>query len=95
MSLKSGNFADESPCKRNDIDRVQVGQEVEISADVLGKETVQGVVERISPTGEAKSSTSSERVIPVYIKVKEENENSSLASTPTLPSKSLLQKMHW
>lgn len=58
----------------NDIDRVQIGQEVEISADVLGKETVQGVVERISPTGEAKSSTSSERVIPVYIKVKEENE---------------------
>lgn len=58
----------------NDIDRIQVSQEVEISADVLGKETVDGVVERISPTGEAKSSTSSERVIPVYIKVKEENE---------------------
>ena len=58
----------------NDIDRVQVGQEVEISADILGKDTVAGIVDRISPTGEQKSSTSSERVIPVYITVEEQND---------------------
>lgn len=58
----------------NDIGKVKVGQEVTIEADILEGENVKGVVERISPTGEAKSSTSSERVIPVYIRVEEENE---------------------
>lgn len=36
----------------NDIDRVQVGQKVEIAADILGKDVVEGVVDSISPTGE-------------------------------------------
>lgn len=58
----------------NDIDKVQVGQEVDITADILGKDVVKGVVDRISPTGEEKNATSSERVIPVYIKVQEQNE---------------------
>ena len=58
----------------NDIDKVQVGQEVDITADILGKDVVKGVVDRISPTGEEKNGTSSERVIPVYIKVQEQNE---------------------
>ena len=58
----------------NDIDKVQVGQEVDITAEILGKDVVKGVVDRISPTGEEKNATSSERVIPVYIKVQEQNE---------------------
>lgn len=58
----------------NDIDRVQVGQKVEIAADILGKDVVEGVVDSISPTGEQKSSTSSERVVPVVIRVVGTNE---------------------
>ena len=58
----------------NDIDRVQVGQKVEIAADILGKDVVEGVVDSISPTGEQKSSTSSERVVPVIIRVVGTNE---------------------
>lgn len=58
----------------NDIDRVQVGQKVEITADILGKDVVEGVVDSISPTGEQKSSTSSERVVPVIIRVVGTNE---------------------
>lgn len=58
----------------NDIGKVEVGQQVVIGADILEGETVKGVVERISPTGEAKSSSSSERVIPVYIRVEEKND---------------------
>lgn len=58
----------------NDIDRVQVGQKVVIAADILGKDVVEGVVDSISPTGEQKSSTSSERVVPVIIRVVGTNE---------------------
>lgn len=58
----------------NDIGKVEVGQQVVIEADILEGESVKGVVERISPTGEAKSSSSSERVIPVYIRVEEKND---------------------
>lgn len=52
-----------------DIAKVKVGQDVEVKANVLGNDTVKGTVSRISPTGEAKNSTSSERVIPVQIDV--------------------------
>lgn len=58
----------------NDIGKVEVGQKVVIKADILEGQNVDGVVERISPTGEQKSSTSSERVIPVYIRVEGQNE---------------------
>ena len=43
-----------------------VGQRVTITADVLGRDSVQGVVSRISPTGEHDAS-SKEMVIPVQI----------------------------
>ena len=49
-----------------DISNIKLGQEVSISADVLGKEEVKGIVDRISPTGE-KSSTSNNIVIPIKI----------------------------
>ena len=58
----------------NDIDKVSVGQKVDITADILNGESVQGEVIRISPTGELKDGTTSERVIPVYISVKEKND---------------------
>ncbi|MDO4541070.1 MAG: efflux RND transporter periplasmic adaptor subunit [Syntrophomonadaceae bacterium] len=52
-----------------DIGRVAVGQKAIISADILQGETIEGVVSRISPTGELKGNNSNERVIPVQIDV--------------------------
>lgn len=54
-----------------DISKILIGQSVEIAADVLGEETVTGTVSKISPTGETKSPTESEMVIPVTIDVNE------------------------
>ena len=54
------------------IGKVAVGQEVEISADILGGDTVKGTVTAISPTGEMKSSGgSTERVIPTTIRIED------------------------
>ena len=58
----------------NDIAKVSVVQKVDITADILNGESVAGEVIRISPTGELKDGTASERVIPVYISVKEKND---------------------
>lgn len=52
-----------------DISKIKLGQSVTITADVLGKATVEGKVSRISPTGELKDVTSKEMVIPVTIDV--------------------------
>lgn len=56
-----------------DIGKLQVGQEATISADILGVETVHGEVARISPTGELKEGSTSERVVPVIITLTESN----------------------
>lgn len=58
----------------NDIAKIQVGQKVDITADILDGENVQGEVVRISPTGELKDGTTSDRVIPVYISVTQKDE---------------------
>lgn len=58
----------------NDITKVKVGQQVDITADILDGKTVQGEVIRISPTGELKDGSTTERVIPVYISVKEKGD---------------------
>jgi len=58
----------------NDIAKIEVGQSVEITADILNGDVVEGVVSRISPTGEAKDVSSSERVIPVYVTVTQQHE---------------------
>ena len=56
-----------------DISSIQEGHSVTISADILGEETVSGIVSRISPTGEEKAG-STERVIPILIDVLDNNE---------------------
>lgn len=56
-----------------DIAKVKEGQEVIISADILGGDTVKGEVSRISPTGEEVSG-STERIIPTIITVTESND---------------------
>ncbi len=52
-----------------DISKIETGQSVTITADVLGKESVDGTVSRISPTGELKDAASKEMVIPVEIQL--------------------------
>ncbi len=73
-----------------DIRKIQVGQKVTITAEVLGSESVEGVVSRISPTGELKDATSKEMVIPVQIDVKKEN--SKLIAGVTAKAKIEIQK---
>lgn len=51
------------------IGKVKVGQTAVISADILDGETVNGEVVKISPTGEEKGGGSTERVIPITIRV--------------------------
>lgn len=55
------------------IGKVAVGQEAEISADILDGTTIRGQVVSISPTGEEKGGGSSERVIPTTIRILENN----------------------
>ena len=55
------------------IGQVAVGQEAEISADILNGETVRGEVTAISPTGEEKGGGSTERVIPATIRITDKN----------------------
>ncbi len=55
------------------IGKVAVGQQVLVSADILGGETVGGEVISISPTGEEKSGGSTERVVPTRIRIKDKN----------------------
>lgn len=52
-----------------DISKIQLGQKVTITSDVLGGETAEGVVSQISPTGEQKDSNGKEMVIPVKIEI--------------------------
>ncbi len=56
-----------------DISKIKEGQKVTVSADILKEETVEGIVSRISPTGEEKSGTT-ERVIPIVIDITGQND---------------------
>lgn len=58
-----------------DISKIKMNQTVEISAEVLGEETVKGFISAISPTGEAKSLGSSEMVIPIVIEIDKNQTN--------------------
>ncbi len=58
-----------------DISKIKVGQKVTITAEVLGKESTEGTVSRISPTGEQKDAASKEMVIPVQIDVNKGDQN--------------------
>ena len=60
-------------CSEYSIGKVAVGQAVQISADILGGETVQGTVTAISPTGEEKEGGSTERVIPTTIQIEDKD----------------------
>lgn len=51
------------------IGKVKLGQEAEISADILDGAVEKGVITAISPTGEEKGGGSTERVIPTTIQI--------------------------
>lgn len=55
------------------IGKVRVGQEAEITADILDGGSVKGEVVSISPTGEEKGGGSTERVIPATIRIMEDD----------------------
>ncbi len=55
------------------VGKVKIGQKAVISADILGSETEEGQVVKISPTGEEKGGGSTERVVPATIRIEGEN----------------------
>ena len=72
------------------IGKVEIGQPVEINADILNGETVRGEVTAISPTGEEKGGGSTERVIPTTIRIIDQN--TRLIAGITAKAKIELQK---
>ena len=72
------------------IGKVQLGQPVEISADILNGGTVQGEVTAISPTGEEKGGGSTERVVPTTVRILDGN--SGLIAGITARARIQLQK---
>ncbi|MGI6747622.1 MAG: efflux RND transporter periplasmic adaptor subunit [Anaerovoracaceae bacterium] len=73
-----------------DISKIQVGQKVTITAEVLGNDSVEGIVSRISPTGEQKDAASKEMVIPVQIDIN--NEDSKLIAGVTAKAEIEIEK---
>lgn len=61
------------PVSEYAIGKVKLDQKVEISADILSGESVVGRVKAISPTGERKDNSTTERVIPITINIEEKN----------------------
>ena len=55
------------------IGKVQVGQQVSITADILGGGSAAGEVVAISPTGEEKGGGSTERVVPTTVRISDTN----------------------
>ena len=72
------------------IGKVQIGQPVEISADILNGESVPGEVVKISPTGEEKGGGSTERVIPTTVRINDNN--SRLIAVITAKAKILINE---
>lgn len=72
------------------IGKVKVGQEAQISADILNGQIVKGEVTAISPTGEEKGGGSSERVIPTTIRILDDN--SSLIAGITAKAQIVLEE---
>lgn len=72
------------------IGKVKVGQTAVISADILDGETVNGEVVKISPTGEEKGGGSTERVIPITIRV--QGGNTKLIAGITAKAELLIQE---
>jgi len=73
-----------------DINKIKVGQSAVITADVLGKSSITGIVSKISPTGEQKDASTSEMVIPVVIDI--DKGDSNLIAGVTAKATILIEK---
>lgn len=73
-----------------DISKIKEGQTVTITAEVLGDQSVSGVVSKISPTGEQKDAASKEMVIPVVIDV--DRGDTNLIAGVTAKARILIEK---
>ena len=56
------------------IGKIKLGQQVTISSNILGKQTLAGVVDSIAPSGENKDASRTKKVIPVTIKITEKSD---------------------
>lgn len=72
------------------IGSVKLGQEAEITADILNGKPEHGVITAISPTGEEKGGGSTERVIPTTIQIT--NPNTRLIAGITARAKIVLNE---
>lgn len=72
------------------IGKVKLGQEAEITADILNGTPEKGVITAISPTGEEKGGGSSERVIPTTIRI--QNQNTALIAGITARARIVLNR---
>ena len=63
----------EIPVSEYSIGKVAVGQEADITADILDGQVAKGQVISISPTGEVRGGGSTERVIPTTIRIMDQN----------------------
>ncbi len=72
------------------IGKVKLGQEAEISADILDGAVEKGVITAISPTGEEKGGGSTERVIPTTIQI--QNSDTKLIAGITARAKIVLNR---
>lgn len=72
------------------IGKVSIGQKAVISADILDGKNVEGEVTKISPTGEEKGGGSTERVIPITIRI--DGKNSKLIAGITAKAEILIRE---
>lgn len=72
------------------IGKVKLGQEAEITADILNGQTERGVITAISPTGEEKGGGSTERVIPTTIRI--QNTDTALIAGITARARIVLNR---
>ena len=72
------------------IGKVKLGQEAEITADILNGQTERGVIKAISPTGEEKGGGSTERVIPTTIRI--QNTDTALIAGITARARIVLNR---
>lgn len=57
----------------NQIGKVRIGQNVNITANILGEDILSGVVDSIAPSGEDKDGNGTQKVIPITIRITGKN----------------------
>lgn len=58
----------------NQIGKIRIGQKVSITANIIGDEVLDGIVDNIAPSGEDKDGSGTQKVIPITIKITSKSE---------------------